>query len=376
MKSLKGKKLSLKTSFYLALKEAQKGKGFVSPNPPVGAVFLDKHYRFLSSGYHKAYGRAHAEQEALKKIKDKALLKGGHLYVTLEPCSHFGKTPPCVEALEKLHLSSVTYGMKDPNPLVSGKGIQFLKKRGIKTKIASDFKEEVKNLYQVYSFNHKYQKPFVSLKVATSLDGIMSLNQGSGKWISSEKSREYASWMRAYNDAVLIGVGTFLEDNPRLNSRVPLFKTKKNKVIILDPAGRSLKHIAKSNLAKCRPLSHITICVSPDVEIKKSDFKIVKIKMKQNEFHLSSLLDFLYKEGVSSLLVEGGSGVFTSFLNQGECQKFYQFINPSIIGGKNGRNPFEGFTVKNLEDNDHFDSKEFFKLGNNLLFKGLFKNKS
>ena len=377
MSDLKGKKLSPKESFSLALKEARKGEGFITPNPPVGAVFLDKEEIFLSSGYHKAYGKPHAEQDALKKIKDKKKLKDGHLYVTLEPCSHFGKTPPCTEDLIKLSLNSITYGMKDSNPLMQGKSLKLLESKGIKIKPSPYFKEEVKELYVKYQYGHKYKKPFVALKVATTLDGIIALNKGSSQWISSKKSRDHVSYLRACYDGVLIGVGTFLEDNPKLNSRIPPFHNKKNKVVILDPAGRSLDLITKSSLAQVRPMSHITVCVDAHLSLKKYPFKVLKASLLKNGvFNLSLLLSSLYEEGsLSSLLVEGGAHTFSSFVEQDEAQKLYQFLSPSLAGSRYGKSFLESFSVENLGQ-IHFSSPEFFKIGKDFLFKGFFSKKA
>ena len=375
MKSEKGKRLSPKEAFHLALKEAEKGRGWVSPNPLVGAVFLDKNNCFLSSGYHKAYGKPHAEQEALNNVKDKKSIKGGHLYVTLEPCSHTGKTPPCTDLLLKLSLSSITYGMKDPNPKMQGKSLKLLESKGIKVKPSLYFKEEAKNLYKTYSFNQTYKKPFVALKVATSLDGMIALNQGSSQWISSEKSRDYVSYLRACYDAVLIGVGTFLEDNPRLNSRKKPFHEKKNKVVILDPKGYSLDLISQSNLAKVRPPSHIIICVEKNLKIKKSPFKIIEGSFEDGEFDLDFLLKALHYENLSSVLVEGGAQTFSTFIKQNQAQKLYQFIAPSLIGAQNGKNFLEHYNLADLSHKKEFQSVEFLQIGSEVLFRGFFPMK-
>ena len=146
-----GQRLSSESAMKLALQEAEKGRGFVSPNPPVGCVILDRNHRFLSTGFHESYGTEHAEIVALNKIKKKELLNKAFVYVTLEPCAHFGKTPPCVETLAQYPLSRVVYGMKDPNPKTNGMGIERLNRQGIQTEPFSTFEREVKKLYEVFS---------------------------------------------------------------------------------------------------------------------------------------------------------------------------------------------------------------------------------
>ncbi len=362
-RKLIGKKFSSKAAMHLSIEEAKKGKGWVSPNPPVGCVILDKNQCFLSSAYHKAYGKHHAEMEALKKIKNKKSLKGAHVYVTLEPCAHYGKTPPCVEALIKYPLSSVHYGQKDCNPKTRGLGIKKLKDKGIATKKYTYFKNSIKDLYEVFNYNKIQQKTFVSLKVATSLDGMIGLQDGSSQWITSQSARDYVSVLRAHNDAVLIGVGTFLEDNPKLNSRKPPFHRKKNKVVILDPSGHSLDLLEKSNLSKVRSLSHIIVVTKDKPSVGKRKMKVIRClwNASKNQFDLKKLKSILYLEfGIGSVLVEGGANTFSSFLEQEEAEILYQFLSPCILGGEQGISWSEQLKIADLRKKkvvqlvDHF----------------------
>ena len=356
----------------LSIEEAKKGRGWVSPNPPVGCVILDKNQVLLSSAYHTAYGKSHAEIEALKKIKNKKLLEGAHVYVTLEPCAHHGKTPPCVETLIKYPLSSVHYGQKDFNSKTKGLGIKKLKSKGIAVKEYTHFKNSIKDLYEAFNHNMIEKETFVSLKVASSLDGMIGLHDGSSQWITSQPSRDYVSVLRSYHDAVLVGVGTFLEDNPRLNSRKPPFHKKINKVVILDPLGRSLHLLEKSNLSKVRPLSDIIIITKDKKNISNKKIKVICCpwNILKNQFDLKKLKSILYLDfGICSLLVEGGAGVFSSFLEQGEAEILFQFLSPCIIGGKKGVSWSEQLKTINLKQKKEVQLLESSHLGLDLLLK-------
>jgi diaminohydroxyphosphoribosylaminopyrimidine deaminase/5-amino-6-(5-phosphoribosylamino)uracil reductase len=182
----------------LAIKEARLGAGFVSPNPLVGCVIIDRDGRLVSTGYHQKYGGDHAEIEALKGLSEDQL-DGARMFVTLEPCAHDGKTPSCAKRIAKLPLASVTYGMIDPYPEVNGKGIEIIRKAGITCEMLEGASESLKNeleeLPEIFLHNTKTKKPFVAMKVASSLDGQMGLKTGESKWISNDKSREYVYTM-------------------------------------------------------------------------------------------------------------------------------------------------------------------------------------
>ena len=172
MQSFLNKKFSEREAMELAIKEAEKGQGFVSPNPPVGCVILNKDKEFLSSGFYSAYGHIHAEISALNKIKNKESLKGSHLFVTLEPCAHFGQNPPCVDSLLKQPFASIIYGREDPNPKTKGQGLKKLKQKGFKVKQSAFLQNSIRRLYEVFSFNMEKNRTFFALKTASSLDGI------------------------------------------------------------------------------------------------------------------------------------------------------------------------------------------------------------
>jgi len=325
---MEGVVLSPKEAMGLAFKEAKRGLGWVEPNPPVGCVILDSNYKLLSSGYHKKYGEDHAEVSALKKIKNKQLLKGSHVFVTLEPCDHIGKTPSCTNELAKYPIQSIRYVSEDP--FTKKKGLNFLKTKGINIIQVSDYQKEIENIMAPFKFTLLNQKAFVSLKVGSSLDGVMALKNGESKWITSKKSRDHSYFLRAMHSAVLIGVNTFLKDNPYLNIRLDEFKNKKNKVIILDPKGQSLALLLKSHLLEAHSPEDIIVCCSK----KTSNDLGVKIKyLENNLFSLPDLMENLYREeSVNSILVEGGAFSISQFIQQKSAQKMYLYMAPSIIG--------------------------------------------
>jgi diaminohydroxyphosphoribosylaminopyrimidine deaminase / 5-amino-6-(5-phosphoribosylamino)uracil reductase len=302
--------MNLDQAMRIAITEALKGAPFVSPNPKVGCVILNSQGQLLSTGYHTRFGQAHAEIEALKALSPEQL-KGAHVIVTLEPCAHVGKTPSCATTLAKLPIKKVTFGLRDPNPLVSGKGAQILVEAGIEVEeYQGDLKNDLEESCEEFLWNFREKKIFVALKVAQSLDGKIALPSGESKWITGPESRERVHALRAQYDAVLVGKNTILVDNPSLNIRHPLIQ-KDNKVIILDRSGEILK--------------------------KEDQLKIFKVHKRENIFvqpqvELKTILSDLFDRGLRSILIEGGSRVYSSFLAQGLVQRIHVFTAPVILG--------------------------------------------
>ena len=372
----------------LALEEAKKGLGWVEPGVPVGCVILDSDHQFLSSGYHKKYGSDHAEVDALKKIRDKNLLKGAHIFVTLEPCHHTGKTPPCSLELAKYPIRSLTYGAEEP--FTGKKGLNFLKEKGIEVIRNLDFQKEMENLIAPFKFSFLNRKSFVSLKVASSLDGVVALKNGKSQWITGKPARNHVHFLRAIHSAVLIGVNTLLTDNSRLNIRVDPFKSKKNKVIILDPEGKSFSFLPKSRLLEVHSLEQIIVCCADN--IKKNTLGINQLPIpllssshlekqevsgdshlinKKKIFSLSPLLKVLYQEEkIQSVLVEGGAFCWSEFLRQKAAQKLYLYMAPKIIG--KGLRWSKDFTIQKLSESRILNSTTFQPIGDDFLIEGIF----
>lgn len=348
----------------LAVEQARRGLGKVSPNPPVGAVIVNAKGELLSTGYHQAVGFDHAEIMAIKNNKHS--LKHAVLYVTLEPCVHQGLTPSCADQLVKLPFSKVCIGLKDPNPKVFGRGIEKLKGAGIEVEMyKGPLRSQLEELIEIFSYNMTKQKPFVSLKIASSLDG--SITAFNRKWITNELSREYVSLLRGYHDAVCVGAQTFLMDNPRLNSRHSQFLDQENKVIVLDPDGLSFSSLKESRLFQVRDPSKVIIVTRKST--KGFPLPCCIIKQERDPFDLEELLTQLFHKGIYSILVEGGGAVFSSFFTK--FQRIYLFLSPFLAGGRNRKN----WWSEELDLPVTLSSVRTFNFQEDTLITGLLKEK-
>jgi len=281
--SRKGSYLTTDEAMRIAILEGARGAPFVSPNPQVGCVILDSESRFLSSGYHEVYGGPHAEVNALRGLTEDEL-QGAHVVVTLEPCAHQGKTPSCAIELTKHKIAKVTYGLKDPNPVVSGKGAEILKNAHIQvneylaqeTIFQKEIKKDLEELAEIFLCNQIQKKPFVAVKLASSLDGQIALKNGQSQWITGEKSRLYNHYLRACYDALLVGGRTIQLDNPSLNVRYPGLK-KQNRVIVLDPKAAVLNRLEDFELAKIHKKENLLFVLDEQLKNSYSDRKDIHL---------------------------------------------------------------------------------------------------
>ncbi|RLB07963.1 MAG: bifunctional diaminohydroxyphosphoribosylaminopyrimidine deaminase/5-amino-6-(5-phosphoribosylamino)uracil reductase RibD [Deltaproteobacteria bacterium] len=307
---------------------ARRGIGRVSPNPLVGAVIV-RHGEVIAEGYHRSFGGDHAEVDAIKRARGD--VKGGTLYVNLEPCCHWGKTPPCTDALIKGGIKRVVVGTLDPNPSVNGKGVKILREHGIEVEVGV-LEEEARKLNEVY-FNYILTGlPFVTIKYAQTLDGRIATSLGESRWISSENSRKLAHRLRAQHDAILVGIGTVLADDPSLTVRWT--KGKDPLRIVLDSRLRIPLN------AQVLLEEGDTLVVTTDqydrekfAEIKKKGKEIlIAQRDKKGWVELQPLLKTLIKKDVSSILVEGGRKVITSFLKDNLANRMVIITAPLILG--------------------------------------------
>ena len=315
----------------MALRLAQRGLGNTSPNPMVGALIV-KGGKVIGRGYHKRFGGPHAEINAINDAKGN--LNGATLYVNLEPCCHKGKkTPPCLDTLLKYNWKRVVVGTADPNPKVNGRSIEILKQQGIETKVGV-LQEECQRLNEVYFKYIQTGIPFVTLKFAQTLDGRIATATGDSKWISSELSLKWAHKMRSCHDAILVGVGTVLKDDPQLTVR--LVKGRNPLRIVADSR---LRIPLNSKILKDLEIAPTTIVTTPQADREKaSSLKRMGIDVlttgedSEGMVDLKDLLQKLGKKNISSVLVEGGATTITSFIRQGLADKIVAIIAPKIMG--------------------------------------------
>ncbi|MGZ3742370.1 MAG: bifunctional diaminohydroxyphosphoribosylaminopyrimidine deaminase/5-amino-6-(5-phosphoribosylamino)uracil reductase RibD [Pseudobdellovibrionaceae bacterium] len=368
--------MTAEQSMQMAMQEAAKGAPYVSPNPRVGAVVLDSEGNFLASGYHEIYGGPHAEVNALRNLSPEKL-KGATVFVTLEPCAHEGKTPSCAQMMAKLPLKKAVYGLLDPNPLVAGKGAQILRDAGIETEVFSEthpeFKEQLEETCEVFLWNFRQNKVFVSLKIAQSLDGQIGLKNGESKWITNEKSREFAHYLRACHDATLVGRGTVAADNPALNVRHPHIR-KNNTAVVIDSRGSLLREASRLQITHSHSAENLLWCVSENQfeHLEAYTTTILKIREGQGgSLDLSDLLQKLWYQGIRSVMIEGGAKTASEFLSAGLVNRLYLFQAPIIIGDKSGRSWTEAFGISDMKQRLVLKNPTTMSFGGDILITGL-----
>jgi len=316
----------------LAIEIAKKGTGGVSPNPLVGCVIV-KNNRIIGAGYHEKFGSNHAEINAINGAKED--VEGSTLYINLEPCSHQGKTPPCVDKIIQKKIKKVVIGTLDMNPLVSGAGVKKLKAAGIEVKAGVLEKECV----QLNKFFFKYitkKIPYVTLKAAQTIDGRIADKNGDSKWISSLNSRKYVHTLRSKYDAVLIGSGTVIKDNPNLTVRLTEGRNPRRIVFDTNLKLKTSQRLYTNNGDKKLIVVTSKNSVDKKGKIKKllsSGTQIIYVKENgSGRLNLKSALRELYKIQISSILVEGGNEIFTSFIKENLFDEIQLFITPKILG--------------------------------------------
>jgi diaminohydroxyphosphoribosylaminopyrimidine deaminase/5-amino-6-(5-phosphoribosylamino)uracil reductase len=365
-----------------AINMAKLGEGSASPNPMVGAVVVNAG-EIVGEGYHRQYGGPHAEVFALDQAGEKA--KGAVLFVTLEPCSHYGKTPPCAEKIIKSGIKRVVVAMVDPNPKVAGRGIEMLREAGVKVKLGL-FEEEAKKINEVFIKYIQSDYPFIFLKKAQTLDGYIATKSGDSKWITNAKARIEGHKLRHKVDALMVGIGTVLADNPSLTARLEKKEGIDPLRIILDPELEiplTAKIINQNSKADTLIITSNNFSPARAAAAQKKKEKLLKKEKVQimsfetnaeKYFYLRELLKSLHNQGISSILVEGGAKLSHTFLNQNLVDKFYYFIAPKIYGGSDGIASFCGRGPELMSDSIDLKIIEQKNLGDNLLLIAERKN--
>lgn len=357
---------------YRAIVLAKKGTGKVSPNPLVGCVVVDENNNAIGEGYHKKIGQAHAEVNAIESIKDKSALKNATVYVTLEPCSHFGKTPPCAEMLTTLPIKRVVIGHKDPNKKVYGKGIRILREKGLLVDIGI-LKDECEKLNEYFIYHQTFGRPFITLKIAQTADGYLAAPDGDSEWISGKKSRELVHRWRAEMDAVLVGRTTAFTDDPSLTVRH--VKGRQPKRIVLDgpyELPRNLKLFSDKYEEKTIVITWNKKASATDADsmlkvMQHNYFRgeVIQVGKKDEHVNLKETFTELGQRGINSILVEGGQNLSSALLKSGLLNKLQLFIAPKLLGG--GTKSIMNLGINNMRDIINLKDANWCEIGSDLL---------
>lgn len=325
-----------------AIELAKKGIGWTNPNPVVGAVIV-KDGRIIGEGYHAKCGEYHAERNAIASLRESA--EGATIYVTLEPCCHHGKTPPCTDAILEQGITRVVIGSRDPNPKVAGKGAAILRKAGVQ--VEEDFmREECDELNPVFFHYITTGTPYVVMKYAMTADGKIATKTGASKWITGTEAREEVQVMRSRYMGIMAGIGTVLADDPMLNVRL---EGRRSPVRII--CDSHLKIPLESQICRtARKYQTIVACGTqqPEKERKLAELgiQVIQCPDAQGEVDLKLLMDCLGKQGIDSILLEGGGTLNDSALRAGIVRKIRVFVAPKLFGGAMGKTPVEGIGVE------------------------------
>lgn len=322
---------------------AKQAQGETSPNPLVGCIVLNDIGEIISTGYHKKYGENHAERDALLKLDD---AKNCTLIVNLEPCSHYGKTPPCADLIIEKGVKRVVYGMKDVNPIVAGNGLKKLIDAGIEV-IGPILEDECRKLNEIFIKNQVEHKTFVALKTATTIDGKIATSTNDSKWITSDFAREEVRNIRKRYDAILTSSSTILADNPTMEHKCK---------VILD---RKLKTNSQMTIYKQGKI-FIFHSLKNQSSLSNNNLQYIYTPIVNNKLGIEFILEELYKRGIMSVLIEAGGKLNGSFLPY--IDRLYHFVAPKILGDNNGKSCFYGKEVEKISNctNLNFESVELF----------------
>ncbi len=364
----------------MALALARKGTGFTSPNPMVGAVVV-KDGKVVGKGYHRKAGAPHAEVEALQDAGP--LSRGATLFVTLEPCNHFGRTPPCTRAILDAGIRSVVAAMKDPNPSVAGGGIDFLEENGVKNTVGL-LETEARTLNEAYVKYVLTRRPFVTAKCAATLDGRIATRTGDSRWVTGPRARAHVHRMRHAVDAILVGVGTVARDDPRLTTRIPGKKGSHPVRIILDTRlslpeeAKVLRHGTNSDTFIVIGETYRTApeVVAKRARIEKPGVKVIEAPTQNGEIDLSCLMDRLGALGITSLLIEGGSRILGSAFSSGIVDKIAFFFAPKILTGDDGYPICRGKGPAFMGESLSVHKVRLRRFGEDVMIEGYVKQKS
>ena len=352
-------------------------QGFTPPNPMVGCVIV-KDGKRVGAGFHPYAGQPHAEVFALREAGEQA--RGATVYVTLEPCCHWGRTPPCTEALIQAGVARVVAATQDNNPRVGGMGLAKLREAGIEVE-SGLLETEARRINEAFFHFHATGTPFVTLKAAMTLDGKIAANSGHSQWITSAPARQYAHQLRAQSGAVMVGIGTLLADNPSLTSRLEPPPPRQPLRIILDSLLRTPPDSNAVQIARERPQeSPLLIATSEQADSERENalqgpgVEIVRLPVvSEGRVDLKALIQFLAKRQIISVLVDGGGELHAALLEAGLAQKALFFIAPKIAGGRNAPTPIEGKGIVRMSDAIALDRLRVRRFDPDIAVEGYFE---
>ena len=356
-----------------ALSLAEKGMGFVSPNPMVGAVIV-RDGMIIGSGWHRKYGELHAERNAFADCDSRNIdCNGADMYVTLEPCCHYGKTPPCTEAIIEHGIKRVFIGSSDPNPLVAGKGAKILREHGIEV-YEGILKEECDGLNQIFFHYITTGLPYVTMKYAMTIDGKIACYTGESKWITGEESRHDVQKQRLRHSAIMVGVGTVIADNPMLNCRLENGRDPIR--IICDSSLRT--HLDSNIVRTAREIPTIIATVSADEkrirEYEDRGCRIIRTSPQNEKVDLRELMRILGNEKIDSILLEGGAEMNWSALDLGIVSSVLTYISPKIFGGRDAKSPVSGTGIPHPDGAFMLEKSKVTCIGDDILIESRVKN--
>ncbi len=372
-----------------AIELAKKGGGYVHPNPLVGCVIV-KDDEIIAEGYHEKYGEFHAERNALTRCKTET--KGASLYVTLEPCCHYGKTPPCTEIIIEKGIKKVFVGILDPNPLVAGKGVKMLQDAGIEVEVGL-CEDEIREMNKVFLKYITTKRPYVIMKTAMTLDGKIAAYTGDSKWVTNEESRKMVHELRSELAGVIVGIGTVLADDPMLTCRLEGKHHQPVRIVVDSnlriPVDSQLVKTAKEyrTIVACR---HFDRSEAERSEVEKSSLNVNKQKgfldslrslemtgvellecqSNNNHVDINDLMTKLGAMGIDSLLLEGGGTLNAAFLEAGCVDEVWAFIAPKIIGGEGSKTPISGKGIEKMSEAINLQDIDIQNINGDILIKG------
>lgn len=351
-----------------ALELAEQGRGRTSPNPVVGAVIV-RNGTIIGEGWHKRCGENHAEINAFENAAARGQdVSGADMYVTLEPCSHYGKTPPCAKAIIEKKIKNVYVGLLDPNPLVAGRGVTMMQEAGIQVRTGI-LEEECRRKNEIFLKYITVKRPFVVMKTAMTLDGKIAAYTGDSQWVSGPESRQTVQHMRNSLTGIMVGIGTVLADDPRLTCRLEGGRDPIR--IIADSSLRIPLDAKVLQDENCIIAATVQCDREKQQKLKEKGISVILTEPRDGKVNLRELMERLGERGIDSILLEGGGGLNEAALKAGIVDRSVTFLAPKFIGGREAKTPVEGQGFAKMSQALSLQSMEIKKIGEDLMIQGI-----